>query len=118
MFPFLPLPSNFESTDVSHWQRLTKTIERCLVASTTFENRYPEAYRVMRDLFWMAFVAAFPTFPEGDWPLWDARISMEGGFISNWVCKEEVTRMPFVQQAIWDKFKITVENTLSIPVVL
>ena len=118
MFLFLPLPFSFESTDVSHWQRLTKMIESCLVASTTFKNRHPEAYCVMQDLFWMAFVASFPTFPGGDWPLWDAQISMKEGFISSWVHKEEVEEISFVQQAIWVQFKTTVKHMLSIPVVL
>ena len=105
MFPFLPLPSSFESTNISHWQQLTRMIKSCLVASTTFKNRYPEAYCVMWDLFWMAFVASFPTFPGGDWPLWDAQISMEGGFILSWVSKEGVEGIAFPQQAIWVQFK-------------
>ena len=70
----------------------------------------------MRDLFWMAFVASFPTFPASDWPLWDARIQMEGGFISSWVRREEGTVTP--QQAIWGQFKTTVEHMLAIPAVL
>lgn len=119
VFPFLPLPSNFEPSDISHWQRLTKAIETCLVASTGLENKRPEAYHVMRDLFWMAFVASFPTFPAGDWPVWDARIPMQGGFISSWVRREdEVAGTPFVQQAIWGQFKTIVEHMLSIPVTL
>ena len=119
VFPFLPLPSNFEPSDISHWQQLTKVIKTCLVASTGLENKCLEAYRVMHDLFWVAFVTSFPTFLAGDWPVWDARIPMQGGFISSWVHREdEVAGTLFVQQAIWRQFKTIVEHILSIPVVL
>ncbi|KAH0834790.1 hypothetical protein J3R83DRAFT_10391 [Lanmaoa asiatica] len=118
MFPFLPLPADFEPDNASHWQRLSKVIESCLVAGTSLESRYPEAYSVMRDLFWMAFVASFPTFPGGNWPLWDTRISMEGGFISSWVRRDEVEGILVVQEAIWGQFKTTVECMLLIPAVV
>ncbi|KAI9567275.1 hypothetical protein HD554DRAFT_2024250 [Boletus coccyginus] len=69
MFPFLPLPSGFEPTDTCQWHRLATEIEHCLLADSCLGNKYPQCYRLMQDLFWMTFVASFPTFPHGDWPL-------------------------------------------------
>lgn len=47
------------------------------------------------EVFWTAFIAAFPTFPLGDWPSWDVRIPMVGSFIEKQVVAadfEETTR--------------------------
>lgn len=70
----------------------------------------------------MAFVAAFPSFPLGDWPVWDARISMEGNFISQWV--EDIgmdlcgpQRAGVIRQAIWEELKELVADFLLIPIV-
>ena len=46
-------------------------------------------------MFWTAFIAAFPSFPLGDWPPWDVRIPMAGDFIEKQVVAadfEEVSR--------------------------
>jgi hypothetical protein len=47
------------------------------------------------EVFWAAFIAAFPSFPLGEWPLWDSRIPMAGPFIENQLVAndfEETTR--------------------------
>ena len=36
-------------------------------------------------MFWTAFIAAFPSFPLGDWPPWDVRIPMAGALIEKQV---------------------------------
>jgi hypothetical protein len=37
------------------------------------------------DAFWLTFVAAYPFFPRGTWPMWDPRIPLEGAFIEQWL---------------------------------
>lgn len=37
------------------------------------------------DIFWMAYVAAFPRFPSGRWELWDTRIKYGGKFLEGWL---------------------------------
>jgi hypothetical protein len=37
------------------------------------------------DTFWLAFIAAFPFFPRGMWPLWNPRVPLEGAFIEKWL---------------------------------
>ncbi|KAI5997604.1 hypothetical protein EDC04DRAFT_2909611 [Pisolithus marmoratus] len=123
MFPFLPLPSQFEPTDTCQWQQLVKQIEHCLLADPLLDSKNPECYRLMRELFWMAFVAAFPEFPHGDWPRWNGLITMEGDFISRWVLKDEdeepnveLLDVPrAVRLTIWEQFRSMVYDRLSIP---
>ncbi|KAF8272788.1 hypothetical protein EI94DRAFT_1437215, partial [Lactarius quietus] len=33
------------------------------------------------EVFWIAFITAFPSFPLGDWPLWDVQIPLASAFI-------------------------------------
>lgn len=47
----------------------------------------------------MAFIAAYPTFPQGPWPFWDAKISVEGAFIQGWLDREE-SRVEKVSQGV------------------
>jgi hypothetical protein len=49
------------------------------------------------ELFWIAFVAAFPSFPLGDWPVWDARIPLAGAFIEKQIAPHKFEQA--VQQA-------------------
>jgi len=55
-----------------------------LVQSQDSEGTLPHQILV-REFFWMSFVAAFPLFPFGNWPNWDPRISLQGSFISYWM---------------------------------
>ncbi|KAH8991021.1 hypothetical protein EDB92DRAFT_1781735, partial [Lactarius akahatsu] len=46
-------------------------------------------------VFWMAYLAAYPYFPLGEWPHWDTRIPMAGPFIESQLLArdfEEFTR--------------------------
>lgn len=118
MFPFLPLPSNFEPSDACQWLRLARQIEYCLLVDICLNNKYLQCYRLMQDLFWMAFVASYPTFPHGDWPLWNTQIPMEGEFILSWVLRDKDDKVPeafLTQQTIWEQFKAIVEQVLLIP---
>ena len=67
-------------------------------------------YVLAREFFWMAFVATFPVFPFGDWPVWDSRINMSGDFISYWItdCVTVETTpesMTKTREFIWDEFQ-------------
>ncbi|KAH0825733.1 hypothetical protein J3R83DRAFT_9940, partial [Lanmaoa asiatica] len=61
------------------------------------------------DTFWLAFVGAHPTFPHGNWPLWDARIPLEGPFIEHWLLiSAQVQSGPnnlYILQQIWSEFQ-------------
>ncbi len=37
-----------------------------------------------REAYWMAFTGAYPNFPNGSWPTWDATIELDGRFICKW----------------------------------
>ncbi|KAF8131060.1 hypothetical protein EV363DRAFT_1331350 [Boletus edulis] len=124
-FPFLPLPQGFQPSSAHEWQQLVKNIERDLLADPHLSNTDPECYVLMRDLFWMAFVAAFPPFPYGtNWPRWNTYISMEGDFISRWASKDanvfchddSPDAHGAVREWVWEQFSTTVEEMLSIPV--
>ncbi|EGN99246.1 hypothetical protein SERLA73DRAFT_73784 [Serpula lacrymans var. lacrymans S7.3] len=46
---------------------------------------FPYIWNWGLDVFLIAFVSAYPTFPQGDWPAWDSRIPLEGRFIVEWM---------------------------------
>ncbi|KAG6373001.1 hypothetical protein JVT61DRAFT_7049 [Boletus reticuloceps] len=98
------------------WQQLTKQIEHCLVADPLLDSKHPECYRLMRELFWMAFIAAYPDFPRGKWLRWNALIPMEGDFISHWMLKDEDTELPDIpiHVVIWEQFRSIISDTLLI----
>ena len=37
------------------------------------------------EAFWIAFTAAYPAFPHGEWPRWNTQIGMEGQYIQSWL---------------------------------
>ncbi|KAK1230712.1 protein kinase, partial [Marasmius sp. AFHP31] len=49
------------------------------------ERGETEDWQWGREVYWMAFVAAFPHFPAGSWTNWDPAIELEGPFIVEWV---------------------------------
>ncbi|KAG1876991.1 hypothetical protein C8R48DRAFT_544681, partial [Suillus tomentosus] len=79
--PFLPLPSEFDYTKRKDWAELSQRIEKWLIE---LDTELPE-WSWGRDTFWLMFVAAFPSFPRGTWPMWDPRIPLEGAFIEQWL---------------------------------
>ena len=82
MFPFFPLPADFDHLDGESWQRLSQDIYACLVQYEYVEGR---RQTLMREFFWMSFMAAFPAFPYCDWPDLDPPIPTEGNFILHWM---------------------------------
>ena len=55
----------------------------------------------------MAFIAAFLTFPLGDWPSWDVQIPMVGSFI-----KKQVVAADFEETTQWVN-KCTAEDLIK-----
>ncbi|KAG1875772.1 hypothetical protein F4604DRAFT_1496323, partial [Suillus subluteus] len=79
--PFLPL-QHFDYSDQAKWASLMKDIEGWLVAQV---NCQTQLWTWGCDAFWLAFIAAYPSFPMGSWPKWDPRIPLEGTFIEQWL---------------------------------
>ncbi|KAG6369411.1 hypothetical protein JVT61DRAFT_14893 [Boletus reticuloceps] len=117
MFPFLPLPSQFEPTNAHQWEQLTNRIEERLVADPHLESEHLDYYRLTRELFWMAYIAAHPEFPRGQWSRWNSVIMMEGEFMSHWMLKGGYSGLldtpPHL--VIWEQFRGIVSNTMLIP---
>ncbi|KAF9237456.1 hypothetical protein BU15DRAFT_76001 [Melanogaster broomeanus] len=118
-FPFFPLPSTFDLLDSVSWQMLVHQIQFHLVQpedNLTWEEHVTECLLV-REFFWMAFVAAFPSFPYGNWPNWNPRISMDGDFISYWISDTDVDSVKpesvgTIREFIWEELKVLVAHVL------
>ncbi|KIK79497.1 hypothetical protein PAXRUDRAFT_161182 [Paxillus rubicundulus Ve08.2h10] len=106
---FFPHPQIFNPSDSFSWHILAHQIQLHLIQET-WEEHAAECF-IVHEFFWMAFVTAFPSFPYGDWPNWDTRISMEGDFISYWISDisthDHVTQEPLrtLQVFIWEELK-------------
>ena len=65
-----------------------------------------------RELFWMAFIAAYLAFPQGPWPYWHPRIPVEGTFIQDWLTRAgtegedpEFKDVSILRKDIWEQFR-------------
>ena len=122
MFPFLPLPSDFDPLDDKAWQTLLQKMESQLVQILDSPGK---RRTVMCEFFWMAYMAVHPTFPFGDWPNWDPRIPLEGNFVSYWmaqldlpyaiVCYEHLS--VDARQLIWEKLTALVHRSFPPPLI-
>ncbi|KIK78202.1 hypothetical protein PAXRUDRAFT_72826, partial [Paxillus rubicundulus Ve08.2h10] len=116
LFPFLPLPSQFDPYNGLEWQSLAKEIEHWLLQDLAFNMTHPGCYILIQELFWMAFVAVFPSFPYGQWPNWDLQILMDGDFILDWVAdldEPKPTPVPaIVRKSAWEQLKVAVDELL------
>ncbi|KAG2354907.1 hypothetical protein BDR07DRAFT_1229648, partial [Suillus spraguei] len=79
--PFLPLPSHFNYNKWTDWELIFKQIEKWLIE---VDMELPQ-WTWGRDIFWLTFIAAFPSFPRGTWHMWDPRILLEGAFTEQWL---------------------------------
>ncbi|KAI6148019.1 hypothetical protein BKA82DRAFT_16995 [Pisolithus tinctorius] len=82
----------------------------------TWEEHVMECLLV-QEFFWMAFVAAFPSFPYRNWPNWNPRISMDGNFILYWISDTDVGSVKpesvgKIQEFIWEELKVLMVNVL------
>lgn len=75
---FLPLQS-FDPVDCDCWASLAHKVEDWL--TTVVVDTQTQEWAWGCELFWMAFVAAYPKFPQLPWPNWDPRIPIDGAFI-------------------------------------
>jgi hypothetical protein len=80
--PFLPLPPTFNYFNRTDWQMVSQNIQEWLTSEVDTRSAM---WTWGRDAFWLAFVAAYPSFPNGQWPMWDPRIPLEGEFIEQWL---------------------------------
>ncbi|KAG1762179.1 hypothetical protein EDD22DRAFT_741192, partial [Suillus occidentalis] len=79
--PFLPLPSHFNYNKWTDWELLSKRIEKWLIKIDMELLQWTWGC----DIFWLTFIAAFPSFPRGTWHMWDPCIPLEGAFIEQWL---------------------------------
>jgi hypothetical protein len=78
------LPSRHEC-----WANLSSQIQDWLINDVT--NPRSQEWKWGRDLFWISFIAAHPLFPQGSWPKWNSKISMDGPFIQNWIDRGQMS---------------------------
>jgi hypothetical protein len=120
MFPFFPLSPQFDPQDGAAWQSLAREIESYILQLWDLDEAPQGTVALMREFFWMAFIASFPSFPFGEWPCWDARISMEGTFVSYWIDDSNLDELQrndvTTRQFIWDELSDAVTVFLSLPI--
>lgn len=80
---FLPLAPSFNHRDGQSWSKLVEIISNWLVNDV--KTLKSQEWTWGTDIFWMAFVAAYPSFPSGTWPVWDCHIALDGTFIHEWL---------------------------------
>lgn len=85
--PFLPLPSSFCSSRRRDWVDLYMHIAEWMVRC--IRDRNSKAWEWAQDAYWIAFVAAYPNFPHGEWPMWDYKVALGGAFIKGWMEQKE-----------------------------
>jgi hypothetical protein len=76
---FLPLAPNFNKASAEAWTTLASRIQNWLIFY--IQDDHLPHWKWGAEVFWIAFFAAFPSFPLGDWPLWDVRIPLAGAFV-------------------------------------
>ena len=122
MFPFLPLPAHFNPLDGKAWKILLQVIESQLLQIVDVPGM---RRTLMREFFWMAYMAACPTFPFGDWPNWDSRIPLQGNFASYWMAQLDlpyaIVRHEYLsveaRQHVWEQLTALVHRSFPPPVV-
>ncbi|KAI0345232.1 hypothetical protein BDW22DRAFT_1354140 [Trametopsis cervina] len=81
---FMPLPKEFNHQSSNSWQAMAAEIQSWLndeVRDTTHLQ-----WQWGLELFWIAYVAAFPDFPSGTaWHDWELALPIDGAFINNWI---------------------------------
>ena len=80
---FLPLPSTFNHRDTASWAALVNRISTWLVDTVHSPQCQEWGWGV--EAFWMAFIAAYPSFLDGVWPSWDTSIGADTRFFQQWL---------------------------------
>ena len=111
---FLPLQS-FNPFNNKCWSSLAEDIQEWLL--NVVVDPFSQEWTWGHELFWMAFMATYPTFPQGDWPSWDAKISVEGVFTQGWLDRggaegiensSKTEPVAMLHKDVWDQFCQTV----------
>ncbi|KIK98169.1 hypothetical protein PAXRUDRAFT_58438, partial [Paxillus rubicundulus Ve08.2h10] len=58
LFPFLPLPPQFDNQNQCEWSSLAQDIQHWLLRDPDFSTTDPHSYSLMQELFWMADTAS------------------------------------------------------------
>lgn len=90
---FLPLSPKFNKTSAVAWASLAFRIQQWLLHF--IQDQHLPHWKWGADVFWTAFIAAFPNFPLGSWPPWDGRIPLTGAVVNKHVIGtdfEEISR--------------------------
>ncbi|KAI0040148.1 hypothetical protein FA95DRAFT_1650771 [Auriscalpium vulgare] len=79
--PFLPLAQDFDVVSQVSWGKLACAVQDWLISPESCLSESHWSWGV--DLFWLAFIAAYPTFPLGEWPSWNRRIPFNSPFLNS-----------------------------------
>lgn len=66
-----------------------------------------------QDAYWIAFVAAYPDFPHGDWPMWDYKVALDGPFIKGWMEQKEDGPYGWLGQLCHDELLVRFREHVS-----
>ncbi|PSR78290.1 hypothetical protein PHLCEN_2v7486, partial [Hermanssonia centrifuga] len=84
---FLPLPSTFNHHDAGCWEALAAEIQSWVLDVAVDVNSAERTWGT--DAFWMAYCAAYPTFPQGTWAAWNPHMHIVGTFGERWLMGAE-----------------------------
>lgn len=77
---FSRLSPTFNNASRNEWGDVADRFQKWVVG-----NEGHAEWDLGLELFWIAYVGAYPRFPSGEWPVWDVRIPMNGTFINRWM---------------------------------
>ncbi|EGO30672.1 hypothetical protein SERLADRAFT_404740 [Serpula lacrymans var. lacrymans S7.9] len=109
--------SSFNPYDMQCWIRLMNKIQCWLLMEVI--DRQSLEWTWGREVFWMAYIAAYPKFSCGQWTRWSPKISPEQSFLEGWIAQKGVlahaerSTRPVANDidyistrgAIWDRFQ-------------
>ena len=124
MFSFFPLAKHFDYQNEDHWCSLLDNIQYTLLETGGKEKQLQSEFGdLMLDFFWMSFVAAYLSFPGGEWATWDVCIPMNRIFITSWLGDFGLQHLrdsqtpEVVHQFVFDKLKQSVKHFFSISII-
>jgi hypothetical protein len=63
------------------------------------------------EAFWLAYMAAFPEFPNGIWPNWNPVIDVDGDCIQDWFrCFSQGEGATRGLYEVWEDFQSTIAH--------
>lgn len=81
---FLPLPRTFNRHCTTDWVTLFQEMQDFVFEVAVDMDSPERAWGT--DLYWIAYIAAYPTFPQGARTKWDPRMKLCGTFGDYWLC--------------------------------